>query len=357
MIANDIYELVPMALERSGESRNRLVERVANLMVDNGRFFTDTEQGLIRDILAKLIREVEQPIRASLAQILADTPNAPQEVVFQLANEQIEIAAPILMKSGVLKDNELLTIIHRQTERHHLAIAMRRRLSQEVSSALIGTQSEIVVHTVLGNEGAELSRETLEYLVDQSRIHVGYQEPLLHRRDLPNDLAEKMYDWVSVALKTYILEHYTINERVLGQAIDKAINHQRAQLDLTPEISSAMRAARLLAERGDLNGRAMLQCLQEAEIELFEAMFAELTALPLSLVQKVLYEDGGQGITLCASAMYLTRAEFTTLFLTLEMNSRHRVRTKPLTAWLKLFDRLNPRLARRALGRWARHVG
>ena len=49
---------------------------------------------------------------------------------------------------------------------------------------------------------------TYETLVEKSRALTGLQEPLIHRPDLPPQLATKMCEWVSDALKTYIRTNY-----------------------------------------------------------------------------------------------------------------------------------------------------
>jgi hypothetical protein len=48
---------------------------------------------------------------------------------------------------------------------------------------------------------------------------------------------------------------------------------------------------------------------------MFEAMFAQLADLRLALVQKLLYEPGGNGLAIATRAMRLSREEFATMYL------------------------------------------
>ena len=62
------------------------------------------ERALITDILEKLIREVSREIRRKLAVKLADAPGTPRELAVLLANDEIDIASPMLIESKVLED-------------------------------------------------------------------------------------------------------------------------------------------------------------------------------------------------------------------------------------------------------------
>jgi hypothetical protein len=48
---------------------------------------------------------------------------------------------------------------------------------------------------------------------------------------------------------------------------------------------------------------------------MFEAMFAEAAELRLTLIHRLLYEVGGNGIAVIARALRLTREEFATIYL------------------------------------------
>ena len=352
MISAELHELVCLARDRTQNGRNKLLNQITNLLLESDRSFNSREQTLVNDILKKLIQEVERPIRSALAQLLADMKNAPPEIVLVLANEDIDIAAPILMKSKFLLDHNLVDIIESQTERHQLAIALREQISPVVSAALVATESREVIQTLLENNGAELSQQTMAKLVQQSRSMVDLQQPLLRRRELNFELAAKMYIWVSQALRAYIVNNFPVDASTIDPIIANTIANEFSQYSDAPPETKAMRTANLLAEKGELTGNLLLETLKQTDIELFETLFAKMAAITPQLAHHLIYANSPQGITVAAKEMGLDRAEFTSLFLSLDRANKYAANAKPLNHWLKLFDRLNRNVAKRVLEKW-----
>ena len=200
----DVQGLMNLADDKSVAGRTTLVGAVSDLYFSDlarQEGFGERETALMSDILHRLIRDVEMPVRRALAERLAAQEGAPADLVITLANDEIEVARPILMKSRVLADDDLIAVIRRRTIRHQLAIAVREQLREGVSEALVATGDDSVINTLLENDNAEISLKTFDYLVSQSRSRDGLCEPLLRREDLALDLAKKMYWWVSAALR------------------------------------------------------------------------------------------------------------------------------------------------------------
>ena len=111
MTSNDINQLLAMAQDTSADGRRTLVTAVGDLFVDTERQFTEREAALMGDILGALIRDVELTVRKALASKLSAHGQAPANLVIELANDEIEVAAPILENSVVIKDPELIAVI------------------------------------------------------------------------------------------------------------------------------------------------------------------------------------------------------------------------------------------------------
>lgn len=353
MVAANLQHLICLARDPSQKSKNRLVIYITKLLAESDRSLNPREQELVNEILKKLIAEVERPIRSAIAQILAEMDNAPQETILLLGNEEIDIAAPILMKSSMLLDEHLIEIIQRQSERHQLAIAMRQQISEQVSAALIATDSAPVIQTLLENDGAHLSPQAMTDLIQKSRGMVELQEPLLRRRELSFDLAAKMYVWVSQALREYIVTNFAIEAKTIDPVIARTVAEEFTQLTQSRQDDNRNeRTANILAEKGQLSGNILLETLKQADIELFEALFAKMANISTPLAHHLIYDHSAQGITVAAKAMGLDRAEFTSLFLSMDRANMYRKNNKPLTYWLKLYDRLQKPMAKDILAKW-----
>lgn len=100
-------------------------------------------------------------MRRTLAEKLAGWPDAPEDLVLTLANDEIKVAHPILVNSEVLKDPDLIEIVQHRTIEHWAAIAMRPKVSEQVSDALVETKNETVITTLLSKQNAMISNSTM----------------------------------------------------------------------------------------------------------------------------------------------------------------------------------------------------
>ncbi len=165
----ELQFLLDLALDKSLEGRRTLTATIGDLFTKRDKVLTERERALMSDILRKLIHDCEMAVRRDLSERLAKAPNPPHDLIVSLANDDIEVAEPILMRSEVLRDPELIRVIRHRTQQHQLAIAMRRSLSEHVSDALVETGNVDVVKTLLENSDAKISEATMEYLAEESR--------------------------------------------------------------------------------------------------------------------------------------------------------------------------------------------
>ena len=354
MIATEVTKLVDLARNRSPEGRNALVSAIGDLIDETNRQFSAQELALMNDILRKLINEVARPIRVSLAGKLALTKSAPVEIIEILANDEIDVAAAILQHSALLTDHVLTEIIRKRTRSHRLTIAMRKHISAGVSDALVACKEPDVIKRLLENHGAEISKATMAYLVDQSAAVDEFQEPLLRRHDLHADLAKRMYVHVSAALRDFILAHYDVDrtelDASLAQATSEALEHATAE----NHVDAAQALADKLAQRKELTHDLVVQTLRRGEVPLFEAMMSQLTTLPQELASRLIYEEEADGFVIASRVCGFDRSTFTTLFLLLQRIHPRGASDDPqlLRRGLELFDRLRPETARKVVSRY-----
>lgn len=356
--STDVQELLALAREKSEQARSHLFEVMGDLFMDQARILTVQERALMVDILEKLINEVSRDIRSRLSQRLAGASNTPRELALLLAHDDIDVAAPILMQCKALHQVDLIEVIHQRSRQHMLAIAMRRDLSHQVSDALVDSGDIDVIRTLLENHDAQISEATLAYIVEQSRSIDDFQGPLVRRSDLPRELAVKMCYWVSAALRLFILDRFNIDANELDNLIEPAL-HDEVKAVEEHKVEGSDAAERLVQElrRAErLTPRLMIQTLRRGEVQLFEAMLAELAQLRLPLVRRLLYEDGGEGLAVMIRAIELAREEFATIFLLSRKTRPGTAITDPanLGTALAFFDKITPDNAKQVINRWQR---
>jgi uncharacterized protein (DUF2336 family) len=231
-----------------------------------------------------------------------------------LANDEIEVAYPILTRGRALEDEQLIEVVQTRAQEHQLAVALRENIPGTVSDALVATNNEKVVTTLLQKATAEISRATLEYLVEQSRWIDAYQEPILRREDLPVDFAKRMYRWVSDALRQHIVENFEIDENELSRLLDDAIEEETGRTEPQQRSDAASRLIAILSEGGQATPGLLLDALEEGEVRLFIGILRQRTGLREAMLMRMLMEAKGEGLAIICKASELERAGMERVF-------------------------------------------
>jgi uncharacterized protein (DUF2336 family) len=210
----------------------------------------------------------------------------------------------------------MLKLIAESDAGHQEAVAARPHIGEMVTAALAKCETETVLVTLVRNSTAKMSGTTFEILVDKSRNITGLQEPITRRKDLPPELATKMCNWVSEALKSYITHNYTVNNGTLESAIARAeqtVKSEPAAPRPTPT-ESAHKLVEKLHASGQLKAGFLLRVLHQGQIDLFDLAFARILNLPLSELRQNLYERGPKPVALACRAAGIDRCVFMTVF-------------------------------------------
>ena len=304
--------LLDLAHDKSRQGRAALVTAITQLYDGQVHRLTAQDRGVITVIIIQLIKDVEVSVRLSVANHFAERSDAPEDLVVALANDDIEVAHPVLLKSEVLHDAELIEIVQHRAMEHQVAIAMRPLVSERVSDALVETENDKVVTTLLENAGARISETTMEQLVEASRRKQSYQQPLVRRHDLPSRLAKKLYWGVSATLREHIIKNFDIDPDRLDDTIEVAIADAMAK----DEAETRRRQAQI--EPHDTSNdpaHALLRILRQGDITRFLDAFTKLTRLRINLVRRILFEEGGECLASVCKAVGLDKHTFVTIFM------------------------------------------
>ncbi len=358
----DLHALLQLALNKSIEGRELLSSQIAQLSMDRDHLLSDQERDLISQILDKLIHEFEVPIRAKLSERLSRNPAAPRGLVIALANDEIDVARPVLLRSNLLSDSNLIQIIQHRSRQHQIAIARRRELSEAVSDELVGTNDRDVITTLLENQSAKISEATLAYLTEQSEHVDEFQEPLVRRHDLSKDLAMKLYWLVAAGLRAEIMKTHDIHPTSLDDALEGAV--QDVANDASTKSNgpnnleaTAAELARHLATERKLNAGTLIKTLRQGEVPLFEALFEEWSGIAMPRRAEVLYGPGGEALAIVCLALGVSKQDFATLFLLTRAVGNGGSKTSPanLARATRIYDRAKREDAAHVLRSWQRN--
>lgn len=309
----DAESLMLLAREKSAESRSRLSEIIVDLFDNQASVLTERQRTLMYGILQTVINDIESSVRQAVAGRLALMEDVPRDLVSQLANDDASIAFPILSKSGLLRDVDLVEIIKLRTEEHMLAITMRRSVSESVSEALVESGHEPVIISLLKNTNAKISETTMEYLVEQSQRVDSFQEPILNRDELNPQLAKRMFLWVSAALRQHIVSAFDLDKATVDELLEQ-VTSEEISAKPEPGKKKVQQLADALKDEGLVTVEMLITALNEGEVPLFIALFSKVTKLREHLVQRLLFEQGGEGLAITCKAIGMSTEEFTHLF-------------------------------------------
>ncbi len=351
-------DLIELAHNKSTAGRGRLAEIITEMFDDRGDALSDRERALMFGILKGIIHDVEVDIRRNISGHLAKQAVAPPDLVMELANDVIDVAYPVLVGSGVLKDDDLIEVIRMRSLEHQLAVTLRAEVSETVSDALVETNHPSVIESLLNNKNAKISETTLGYLVEESKRVDTFRDPLVHREDLPPALAQRMFAWVSVALRQHIIGAFDIDPAIIDSLIEKAVLEESN----TPNPKRNHAAGEcgalvdLLRQEGMVEPNMLLTALAEGEIALFIALFCRLTTVKEYLAKRVLFEPGGEGLAIACKSAAIEKVIFASIFTLSRKTSPATARAmkKDIPKILRMYDRIVPASAREVVGYWNR---
>src|SRR5271154_294892 len=137
MSDSKLLHLVDLAREPSSERRRELLREVTDLFFVAADPSQPSELTLFDEVLTQLSGEMEEAVRAELADRMADAAAPPATLLRRLANDVIGVSEPVLTRSPALSDEDLLAVAHSSGQDHLRAISRRADVSEVVSDAIV----------------------------------------------------------------------------------------------------------------------------------------------------------------------------------------------------------------------------
>ncbi|WP_044558624.1 DUF2336 domain-containing protein [Azospirillum sp. B4] len=301
--------------------RSGLATKIAALVPSLSADRVGQIERMTLQILETLARDRAVAVRGVMVAALKDLPNAPPSVIQQLARDlDATISGPVLRHSPILTDDDLLEIIAGAPEDERLcAIAERADVSVAVSDAIVQTEREAAVASLLGNASAQIREETLDRILDLAPKHEPWHAPLVRRPQLPAAAAARIAGFVTDSL-VKVLEGRTDLPLETRQAITQAVrqrlpagkagtgNGNGLVEEEAPKERPADRARRLHKEK-KLTEDTVTMALGQGDRGFVMASLALLSGLPLPIVEKIIAGQSPRGVTsLCWKAKLTMRA-------------------------------------------------
>ena len=276
------------------------------------------ESELVADVMIGLLRQAELDLRQALSERLAAIDNVPLRLVLQLAGDEISVATPILKKSKVLSDLDLIYIIKSQKAEYWQQIAQRQSLSDQVMNMLADTGDFYTALRLVENQKITLNEYVISALSDLAQESDVLAQPLLRRKEIPETIVQKLYQFVGKELKAYIEKEYGVTRDGISSALDEVLLEMVDAADNDDEFlptSAMLNDAARQKEKGLLTSKLMLGALRRGQIRAFVAQFSKYVGLDVTYVLEILGQQSGQGLAVACRAVDIRKEDFISIYL------------------------------------------
>jgi uncharacterized protein (DUF2336 family) len=253
----------------------------------------DDERTAAEGAMITLVDDASPLVRQALAEALAASPDAPHAVIHALASDQAEIAAPVLARSPLFIDAELVDLVAISGPTQQAAIASRSPLPCAVAAAIAEVGNAETCRVVLENDYADIAPSSINRMVERFGDIAFIREALFARTDLPIAARQALLRTLSATLADFVAKRAWLQreraEEVVREACEKATVTIAAFGDDTRPLIRHLRVS------GQLTAGLVLRALLSGNIAMFEDALAELADLPLRRVQALVRDRGIAG--------------------------------------------------------------
>ncbi len=285
--AGRLRELVDLAQEGSSERRRDLLRGLTDAFFSRDAH-APAELALFDQVLGQLADEMEVAVRAELSGRISARPDAPGRLLRRLASDEIDVARPVL-SGAALSETDLIAVARSQGQDHLQVISQRPRLSSALSDVIVERGDEETLSVLIGNDGADLSREAHEILVDKASDSPRLQEGLVSRRSLPVDLLNEIYFVAEARIREQILaRNAAIDPAELERALESGRKRLAAQDGALPaDYAQAEVDIQRMAANNELGPRTLAALLRGRQTTRFLVALSQLASVDFHTARRI----------------------------------------------------------------------
>lgn len=252
--------------------------------------FGEQEKKLAEEIFSLMCKDAEERVRIALSDNLKDCAFLPNDIARSLADDVVSVSDPILKYSTVLTDDDLIEIVASQGEEKQKAIAARVTVSENVSDALIDTRNETVVGTLVANDGADISTNSMQRVLDDFSDSDLVKTSMVGRSELPMEVSERLVNMVSEKLQQELVARHELSSDQISDLILQS--REKATLGLVNDKNRKQDSRRLIVhlyQHNRLTPTIMLRALCMGDMDFFEGSVAVRSRIPLSNTREMIH--------------------------------------------------------------------
>lgn len=247
--------------------------------------------------LTLVLDDPARMVRRTLACAFAEALQAPRHIILALATDHPEIAAPVLARSPVLQDADLIDMATTAEPRALLAMALRHHVSGRLAQALIARHHRDTALALAGNAGAEISDADLLAMAVAFGRDGAVRETLLARGALPSAVRHQLMLALSETLGTFVTEGGFLAKPKSLRALQDALQQGTVAIAANARDDLAAFVGHL-RESAQLTPGLLLRSVLGGDTRLLTEALAQLSELPVNRVASLM--NGRADATLAA---------------------------------------------------------
>lgn len=257
---------------------------------------TPAERKLAEEIVRLMAGDASVLVREALSAAVKTASGLPRDVALKLARDVDSVSLPVLEASEVLSDDDLVALVREISAEKQKAVARRPAVSEKLSGALVDTDNQDVVGTLVRNPGAQIGEPSLARVVEKFGDQEDIQETLIRRAKLPVTITEKLVAKLSDRLREQLVERHELPADTAVELILRA--RERATVDLLEprgRAADADKLAQQLHANNRLTPTLVLRALCVGDMALFEATLAARAGIPTMNARTLIHDAGKRG--------------------------------------------------------------
>ncbi|MFC5585846.1 DUF2336 domain-containing protein [Nitratireductor kimnyeongensis] len=234
--------------------------------------------------LTALLDDPSSKVRFALAEALSMSRHAPVQVVAALASDQPDVAAPILARSPVLSDTDLIDRVADEREATQCLIARRPHLSMSVSAALAEVGTLEACLALAENSSADIAAVSFRRMIERHGNDPRLRERLAADPHLPSDCRHVLLRQLGETLRDA-----PFVRALVGAARAEKLTRDaciRASLTLIETIDAEEHGAMVehLRIQGELTTSFIVRLVAHGKIDFFGHVLMTLTGESLARI-------------------------------------------------------------------------
>jgi len=194
------------------------------------------------------------------------------------------VAQPLIERSPLLADEDLVDLVAAGKPQSQLVIAGRPLLTVTVAAALADMATPEACLALLENGDADITLASVDRIIDRFGHLAPIRENLLDRDDLPMAMRQSLLSKLSRTLAGFVAARQWLVPEHAEYAAREACEKATVALAADTPYEEIGELVRHLRQSGQLTAGMLLRALLSGNVVLFEEALAELSDLPLDRV-------------------------------------------------------------------------